>query len=203
MHFFSINWVFCLIVLLGIAAVMVFFRRWLHLRRARIDYQDFLKGIYNVLEKGNDEEAVTICDETPGPIAAIVETAIRHRKSPEPTLRETIDNVGREEISRLERRLVSLALTCQIAPLLGLLGTVLGIIDIVIAVHAHAPLVQSVDVTAGLTQALLCTAAGLGVAIPCHVMYVVLMVRVERIVREMDVAASEIVAFLMHRQVAK
>jgi biopolymer transport protein ExbB len=188
--------VFWVIVLLGIAAVVVFFERLLHLRRAQIDYGDFLKGVCNVLENGNREEAMMICEETPGPVAAVVLTAIRHRQGTLAAIREAVDNTGRAEISRLERRLASLAITCQIAPLLGLLGTLLGLIQVVLAVNEQAPVVQNTSLAAGLIQALVSAAAGLLVAIPCHVMYALLMVRIERIVLDMEASASEIVVYL-------
>ena len=188
--------VFWVIVLLGIAAMSVFFERLLHLRRAQIDYGDFLKGVCNVLENGNREEAMMICEETPGPVAAVVLTAIRHRQGTLEAIREAVDNTGRAEISRLERRLASLSITCQIAPLLGLLGTLLGVIQVVLVVNEQAPVVQNTNLTAGLMQALVCTVAGILVAISCHVMYALLMVRIERIVLDMEASASEIVAYL-------
>lgn len=188
--------VFWLIVFLGAAAVAVFFERLLHLRRAQIDYSDFLKGVCNVLENGNVEEAMMICEETPGPVAAVVLTAIRHRQGTRVAIREAVDNTGRAEISRLERRLASLAMTCQLSPLLGLLGTLIGVIRVVQVVNEQAPVVQSTNLTAGLMQALVTTVAGLIVAIPCHAMYGLLMVRIERIVLDMEASASEIVAYL-------
>ena len=187
--------VFWLLVFAGVAAVAVFFERLLHLRRAQIDYDDFLKGVCNVLENGNVDEAMVICEETPGPVAAVTLTAIRHRQSSHEALREAVDNTGRAEMSRLERRLASLAVICQIAPLLGLLGTLLGVIRIVQTLNEQAPVVQSTDLTAGLMQALVATVAGLLVAVPCHVMYMMLMVRIERIVLDMEACASEIVAY--------
>ena len=188
--------VFWLIVFLGVASVAVFFERLLHLRRAQIDYGDFLKGVCNVLENGNIDEAMMICEETPGPVAAVVLTAIRHRHGTREAIREAVENTGRSEISRLERRLASLAVTCQIAPLLGLLGTLLGIIRIVQTINEQAPVVQSTDLTTGLMQALVTTVAGLLVAVPCHAMYSMLMIRIERIVLDMEASASEIVAYL-------
>ena len=188
--------VFWLLVGLGIAAVIVFFTRLLHLRRAQIDYADFLKGVCNVLENGGVEEAMMICEDTPGPVAAVTLTAINHRLSARETLLEAVDNTGRAEMSRLERRLAFLAITCQIAPLLGLLGTLLGVVSVVQTINTQAPIVQSTDLTSGLMRALVATIAGLLVAIPCHVMYMLLMVRIERIVLEMEAAAAEVVAYL-------
>jgi biopolymer transport protein ExbB len=188
--------VFWLLVFAGVAAVIVFFERLLHLRRAQIDYDDFLKGVCNVLENGNVDEAMAICEETPGPVAAVTLTAIRHRNGSLEAMREAVDNKGHAELSRMERRLASLAVTCQTAPLLGLLGTILGIVKIVQDMNAQAPVIQSTDLTAGLMHALLAAVAGLMVAVPCHIMYALLMVRIERLVLDMEASASEIVAFL-------
>lgn len=190
------GFVFWIIVILGIDSFVTFLTRMLHLRRAQIDYADFIKGICNVLKNGNVDEAIMICEETPGPVAAVVLTAIRHRHANGNALREAVDNAGRAEISRMERRQAAIAITCQIAPLLGLLGTLLGVLKIVHAAHAQSPLVQSVDLTSGLMQALVSTITGLLVAIPCHAMYAILMVRIERIVIDMEAAAAEIVAYL-------
>jgi biopolymer transport protein ExbB len=185
-----------LIIFCGIAALAVFFERLLHLRRAGIDPGDFLKGIRNVLGKGNAGEAVTICEETPGPVAALVRVAILHRHEARHTIREAVDTTGRAEISRMERRLATLATLSQIAPLLGLLGTVLGILETVLVLHDQVPLVDATAVTGGLLRALITTAAGLMVAIPCYGMYNLLVVRIDRLVFDMETAASEIVAFL-------
>jgi len=190
------GFVFWIIVILGIDSFVTFLTRMLQLRRAQIDYADFIKGICNVLKNGNVDEAIMICEETPGPVAAVVLTAIRHRHADSNALREAVDNAGRAEISRMERRQAAISITCQIAPLLGLLGTLFGVLKIVHAAHAQSPLVQSVDLTTGLMQALVSTIAGLLVAIPCHAMYAILMVRIERIVIDMEAAAAEIVAYL-------
>lgn len=180
----------------GGAAGFVFFERMLHLRRAGIDPGDFLKGIRNVLVKGNAGEAVTICEETPGPVAALVRAAILHRHEPRHTIREAVDTTGRAEISRMERRLAVLATISQITPLLGLLGTIFGILETVLVLHAQVPLVDATAVTGGLLRALITTAAGLIVAIPCYGMYTLLVVRIDRMVLDMETAAGEIVAFL-------
>jgi biopolymer transport protein ExbB len=185
-----------LIIGCGIAAAGVFFERLLHLRRAGIDPGDFLKGIRNVLGKGNTGEAIAICEETPGPVAALVRAAIMHRQEARHAIREAVDTTGRAEISRLDRRLATLATISQVAPLLGLLGTILGILETVLVMHEQVPLVDATAVTGGLLRALITSAAGLMVAIPCYGMYNLLVVRIDRMVLDMETAAGEIVAFL-------
>ena len=180
----------------GLVAAGVFLERVLHLHRARIKSEDFLRGIVNNLRRGNVAEAVAICDETPGPVASVVRTAIQYRSAERETLRTAVENVGRAEISRMERRLVVLASVAQVAPVFGLLGTVLGMIRAVLAIRQQAPLVESSAITDGLLAALVATAAGLAVAAPCYVAFNFLVGRVEKIVLDMESASSEIIGYL-------
>ena len=192
--------VFIIIVILGIFNLFVFLNRLLHLRRALIDYPDFLKGVCNVLEKNNVEEALMLCEETPGPVAAVVHTAILHKDSSLALLTETVSNTARAELSRMERRLASIALSCQIAPLLGLLGTFLGMVVIVSALKEQAPVIRSTDLATGLIHAFASTIAGIIVAIQCHVLYTILITRIERLTLEMEASASEIIAYLTEQE---
>ncbi len=180
----------------GVLALSVFLERILHLHRARIKSEDFLRGIRNNLQRGNVGEAVTICDETPGPVAHVVKTAIMNRAGGRDAVRAAVDNAGRAEIARMERRLAVISTVAQTAPLAGLFGTVLGLMESVLAMKQQAPLIQSFDVADGLLKALTATAAGLAVAIPAQVAFNVLVGRVEKIVLDMERAASDIIEFL-------
>jgi biopolymer transport protein ExbB len=180
----------------GVVAFGVFVERALHLHRARIRSDDFLKGIFNIVSRNNIEEALTICDETPGPVAHIVKIAVQNRDDAKEDIRSAVEDASLAEISRMERRLVVIATVAQISPLLGLLGTVLGMVESVLIMQHQVPLIQSADVMAGLMKALVTTAAGLTVAIPCYAAFNLLVVKIDRIVLDMERAASEIVAFL-------
>lgn len=185
-----------IIVLSGVLALAVFVERGLHLHRARIKSDDFLKGIYNILKRNNIREALTICEETPGPVAYIVKTAILHREDQKEAVRQAVDEASLAEISRMERRLVVVATVAQLAPLLGLLGTVLGMMKFLLLMKAQSPLVQSANVWEGLMGAMVTTAAGLMVAIPCYAAFNLLVIKIDRIVLDMERAGSEIIAFL-------
>ena len=187
--------VFWLLATLAVAAVVIFFERFLELRRVQIDWQDFVKGVINVLASGNADEALAICEDTAVPVANVVATAIRHRDASARVLREAVDSQGRAEIGRLDRRLAALAIIGQIAPLLGLLGTVVGFIKTVLLVNSQE-LVARADLLNSSMEALLAAALGLGVAIPVAVMYGMLRVRMERIVVEMEAAASQITGYI-------
>ena len=187
--------VFWILIVLAAVAVITYFERLIDLRRAQIDYQDFLKGVFNVLDAGNDDETLAICEDTSAPVAQIVATAIRHRSGSARLLRESVDSQGRAEVGRLERRLAVLAIIGQVAPLLGLLGTVLGFIKTVMAANAQ-PLVSRADLLNGSMEALVSAALGLAVAIPAAVMYGSLRVRMDRTVVELEAAASQIVGYI-------
>lgn len=187
--------VFWMLVALGAAGGLVFLNRLVWIRRAQIDYADFLRGVGNVLEQNNPDEAIALCDETPAPVARIVAAAIRHRASSARILRDIVDSAGRAEVGRFERRLATLAIIAQSAPLLGLLGTVIGMMKVVLSVNGEA-LVTRVDLVGGAMQALGATAAGIAVAVCVQVMYSVLRVRFDRLTADLEAAASEILGML-------
>ena len=188
--------VFWILVVLATVAVVTYVGRVIELRRAQIDWQDFLKGVCNVLESGGEDEALAICEDTLAPVAQVVATAIRHRNGTERILREAVDSKGRAEIGRLDRRLATLAIVAQVAPGVGLLGTVIGFIKTVLAANAQS-LVTRADLLNGTMEALVSAAFGLAVAIPATVMYGSLRVRLDRTVVELEAAASQIVGFLL------
>lgn len=178
----------------GAAAFLTFVERGFHLHRARIKSEDFLKGIINILRQGNIDEAVTICEETPGPVARIVKTAILHRASDHASRESAVTEAGLSEISRLESRVGIIATVAQIAPLLGLAGTVLGMMTLL--GDMEDSYWQSAKVVAGLKMALVTTAAGLLVAVPCYAAYNLVVAKIESLVIDMEGASSAIRAFL-------
>src|SRR5438874_7397750 len=118
-----------LILLTSAVAVAVFIERFLHFHRAQINSTEFLNGVKTVLKRDNVVEALSICDATPGPVARLVKTAILNRDNGRERVREALEEAGLAEVPRLEEKLNLLATIAQLAPLLGLLGTMLGFID--------------------------------------------------------------------------
>lgn len=117
-----------LLVLLGLAALIIFIERALFLHRGQIQSTEFLGGIKNLLLKQRLMEALTLCEETPGPVAKMVKAGLRHAADDEQAMRLAIQEAAIVEIPILERRISALAAIAQIAPLFGLLGTLLGMI---------------------------------------------------------------------------
>ena len=180
----------------GLFAALVFFERLFNLHRAQIAADDFLKGVYNILNRDNPVEAATICEEAPGPVARLALAAVLHHDDTLESIGRAIEDAGLEEIPRMERGLGWLATLARITPLIGLLGTVLGLMDVLLAAHRAAPLVQSADLTGGLWNALSATALSLVIAILAYAGYNLLVSRVESILLDMERSASALMNFM-------
>jgi biopolymer transport protein ExbB len=188
----AVSWV---LLAMAAAALITYFERLFDLRRAQIDYQDFLKGVVNILDAGNVNEALAVCEDTGAPVANVIATAIRNRDASATVLRDAVNSQGRAEAGRLDRRMAALAIIAQTAPLIGLLGTVVGFIRTVMLVNSQE-LVSRAELLDASMESLVATALGLAVAIPVSVMYGSLRVRLERTVVELEAAASQIVGYL-------
>lgn len=181
-----------LLLLAGAVALAVFIERLLHYHRAQINSNEFINGVRNVLKRENVVEAVSICEATPGPVARLVKVAILNRERGREGVREALEEAGLLEVPRLEEKLNLLATITQLAPLLGLFGTVLGFINMFRAMQAGGVFTHAGDLSGGIWQALICTALGLALAIPCYAGYNYLVHRVNSIVLDMEKSATDI-----------
>jgi biopolymer transport protein ExbB len=182
-----------LILLISAVGVAVFLERFLHCHRAQINSTEFLNGVRTVLKRDNVVEALSICDATPGPVARLVRVAILNRDHGRERVREALEEAGLAEVPRLEEKLNLLATIAQLAPLLGLLGTVLGFIGAFYTMKENGLYTNVGKLSEPIWHALISTAAGLAVAIPAHAGYNYLVSRVNSIVLDMERAATEIV----------
>jgi biopolymer transport protein ExbB len=184
-----------LILLNAILAVAVFFERLFHYHRAQIDARDFVQGIRNALRRGNIIEAITICEDAPGPVANVVKAGIVNHDRSRDEIKEAMQDTARTEVARAERRLVWLATIAQVTPLIGFLGTVLGMISM-FRVIQETQLPSPGQLAGGVWEALITTAGGLVVAVPAYVGYNYLVSRVQNLVLDMERAANDIVGYL-------
>src|SRR5881397_68512 len=118
-----------LLLALSAIVIVVFIERLLHYHRAQINSSEFINGVRNVLKRENVVEALSICEATPGPVPRLVKTAILNRERGRDGVREALEEAGLVEVPRLEEKLNLLATIAQVAPLMGLLGTVMGFMD--------------------------------------------------------------------------
>ena len=192
-----------LILLAAAVALVVFIERVLYCHRSQINSAEFLNGVRNVLKRDNVVEAISICDATPGPIARLVKTAILNRDHGRERVREAVEEAGLTEVPLLEERLNLLATIAHLAPLLGLLGTVLGFMDMFRQLQEQGPYADVGLLYKGIWEALICAAAGIAVAIPVHAGYNYLVSRINKIVLDMERAAGEIVNIVTENGVEK
>jgi biopolymer transport protein ExbB len=186
-----------LLVLLGLAALVVFIERALFLHRGQIRSTEFLNGIKNLLQKDRLMEALTLCEETPGPVAKLVKAGLRHAGDDEPAMRFAVQEAALAELPVLERRISALAAIAQIAPLFGLLGTLLGMIRTFWLFNQSGNYATPTVLAGGMWEALLTAAAGLIVAIPAHLGRHFLAGRVHALVQDMEWAGNELMRFLL------
>lgn len=177
---------------LGALATAIFVERVLHYHREQIHALDFLNGIRNVLRRDNVVEAISICDATPGPVPRLVKTAILTRDKGRDGMGDALEQAGLVEVPRLEQRLSLLATIAQLAPILGLLGTVLGLVEVFHTVQQEGLAAPSGLLAAGVWKGLACTGAGLALAVPCYAGYNYLVTRVNAIVLDMEKSSIEI-----------
>jgi biopolymer transport protein ExbB len=188
------------IVATSVVALAITIERFISLRRATIDTREFMDNMRSVLRQNRIQEAIQICDETEGPIARIVKAGILKHNRGKEDIREAIEDAGHLEVPNLERYLSALATCANIAPLLGLLGTVAGMIKAFAQIQHVQGQVKPADLAEGISNALVTTAAGLTVAIPTLVVYNYFITRVENMILEMEVSSSELVDLLTKGQ---
>jgi len=181
---------------LGLLTVLLTLERVLFLHRGQIRATTFLEGIKNILAKRRLVEALTVCEETPGPVAAVVKAALLHAEVDVATMRFHVQEAAIVELPALERRLGSIATIAQVAPMVGLLGTVLGMATTFLAFEKDY--MSASALATGMWQALLCTAGGLMLALPAHVAHHFLSGRVRSIVRDVEWSANEIMRYLQN-----
>ncbi len=181
-----------LLLALSAIVIVVFIERLLHYHRAQINSMEFLNGVRNVLKRDNVVEALSICEATPGPVARLVKTAILNRDRGREGVRDALEEAGLLEVPRLEDKLNLLATIAQIAPLMGLLGTVMGFMSMFNELQQSGAFATPDRLAGGIWGALISMAGGLAVAIPTYAGYNYLVSRVNSIVLDMEKASTEI-----------
>ena len=187
------------VLIFAVIAIAVFFERLFHYHVAQIHTTDFVNGILNSLKRGNVKEAIDTCRNTAGPVAQVVMAAVLNHDRSRDEIREAVQDTARTEVTRLERNLPILVTIAQVAPLIGFLGTVWGMIRVFMVIEKTQATTAG-QLAGGVWQALLTTAGGLVVAIPSYIAYNYLVSRVQNLVLDMEKAANETVQYLASKQ---
>ena len=188
-----------LILLCSVIAFAVVMERLWHLRRARINTEAFMEDISETLKRNRIMDGIDKCNAMPGPIAHILKAGILKHDRPRPEIKEAIEDAGLYEVPRLEKNLGVLATIAHISPLLGLLGTVTGMVRAFQVIEQKAAALMPVNpgnLAGGIWEALITTVAGLSVAIPTYVAYNFLVSKVDGFVLEMEKSATDLINIL-------
>jgi biopolymer transport protein ExbB len=188
------------ILFCSLTATVIFVEKWFHFHREQVNVGELVSGLTNVLKRDGFVEAVTLCDNTPGPSAHILMAAILAYEKGEDNLKQVIEDAALIEVPKLERKLNLLATVAYVTPLLGLLGTVLGMMQAFRKISEQGAQITAANLSGDINMALITTATGLCVAIPSYIAYNYLVSRVESITLDMEKAASEILFFFKHHR---
>ena len=197
------NWNMILLVIIGCSVVSftIFIERLMQLHRSEINTNQFIIAMRKTIKEGNLVEAIHICEQTGGTIGTIIKAGVLKHNRGKEQIESSMEIAGLIEIARLEKNAKILSIIAHIAPLIGLLGTVLGFIQ----AFAEMRLSGLVDISAtrigeAMEYALVTTAAGLVVAIPSVLAYNYIVSRVEGFVLEIQTSSAEIVDLLLERE---
>jgi biopolymer transport protein ExbB len=188
------------ILLCSIFAMAIILEKLIYLKRIKIDAPEFLNSILDKMKRHQTKEALEICDATNNPIGRILKAGILKYDRSRPQIKEAIEDASLYEIPRLEKNLPALSTIAQVSPLLGLLGTVMGMVRCFQAIQAKSSALYPVsagDLAAGIWEALFATVAGLVVAIPAFIVYNYLVNRVNNFILDMEKAATEFINFIV------
>lgn len=185
-----------IIVLCSVTAVGIFFERLFSLHRASIPVGEMLRGLANILRKENYAEALQECATTPGPVARVAHAVILRHGAPRAELRDIAQEAGQLEVPKLERNMPLLSTIAYATPLIGLLGTIIGLLNTFQEIASQSGYATATDIAEGVYEALLTTAGSLAVALPAFIAYSYLSARINGLIHDMERTGIEILAIL-------
>jgi biopolymer transport protein ExbB len=185
-----------ILVLCSVTAVGIFLERLFSLHRASIPVGELLRGLANILRKGNYAEALQECATTPGPVARVAHAVILRHGAPRAELRDIAQEAGQLEVPKLERNMPLLSTIAYATPLIGLLGTIIGLLNTFDEIAQQSGYATATDIAEGVYEALLTTAGSLAVALPAFIAYSYLSARINGLIHDMERTGIEILAIL-------
>ena len=182
--------------LLWIMAIYVIAERWRFLNNSQMDNDQFLSSVEDMLRDGNTRQAILYCDQMDKPLSRILKQGITRLGRPLVDIEDAIKNAGKKETYRLENKMDWLATVAGVAPLLGFLGTVTGMIDAFMQIQSLQGNVNPSVLAGGIWEALITTAFGLFVGIIAFGFYNYLLNKINRMMFGLEVASTEFMDLL-------
>jgi biopolymer transport protein ExbB len=181
------------IFLCSVVGLAVIIERFWVLRKAKINLPAFMVRIRGYIKNRDMSGAASFCMQEKSPVGNMVRKGLKKFKMGHERVKEAIENAGRQEISKLEKGLTVLATVAGVAPLLGFLGTVTGMIQAFMTIEDLAGAVNPGDLAGGIWEALITTAFGLMVGIPALAFYNYFLSAIKRFVSDMETVANDVV----------
>ena len=179
------------LLLCSVIAVTVIIEKFITLRKKKILIPEIISVIENLKSKADIELALSICEKNKGVFSNIVQIGLRHTNLTKEEMREMFQDQGRQEVRSLQRGLGILETIAAIAPLLGLLGTVLGMIK-VFDVISQQGLGQTAALSGGISEALITTVVGLSIGIPTLVFYNYFTDKAENLILDIEKYSNQL-----------
>ena len=187
--------VMSLLFLFSFTAIYVFIERFMTIQRAFKGKKDFMQKINDFVLSGDLNGAKDLCNSSNNPIARMIEKGLQRVGKPMKDITTSIENVGKLEISKLERRLSMLATISGVAPMLGFLGTVLGMVKVFQNMSKEKTF-EIASLSGGIMEAMITTVGGLIVGIIAYVAYNYLVSKVDKVIHNMEGASIEFIDIL-------
>jgi biopolymer transport protein ExbB len=186
-----------LILISSFIGLLIIIERLIYFRRLNIHDEKIIERLNSVITKQRFDEALAICDTAPSPVTNLMKAGIKYRNYSEHQIQDAIKDAAAMEIPKLEKYLTTLGTIANIAPLLGLLGTVVGNMEAFGLIGSQAAIGNMELLAGGISKALLTTAFGLCVAIPASIFYNLLTNKVNNMILELEIKANELVLLLI------
>jgi biopolymer transport protein ExbB len=190
------GWVMIPIVILSVVAVYIFFERYFAIKKAQKVDLNFMNRIRDYMMDGKIDAAKSLCLSTDNPVARMIEKGISRVGRPLNDVTAAIENVGRLEIYKLEKGLPTLATVSGGAPMIGFLGTVIGMVQAFMEMSTSGNNINVSQLSQGIYTALITTVAGLIVGIIAYFAYNTLVAKVEKVVNNLEASTTEFMDLL-------
>jgi len=183
----------------SVLMIAIIIERGYHFIRTRVNRR-FVDRVVNIIEEGDLQQAQRVAEKSHGPVAAIVEAALQYRSYTQDVVENKISLTGDQELKRLTKNLHLLELTGKIAPMIGLLGTVIGMVEAFRELSSVKGLVDPSLLAGGIWEALITTVAGLFVGIPALVFFHLYTNQVRALASSMKHIGEEILSMTRGRK---
>ncbi|MBT4477773.1 MAG: MotA/TolQ/ExbB proton channel family protein [Flavobacteriales bacterium] len=191
------NIVMAVLLLLSILAIYILIERYFAIRKESLEDEDFLMSIRKFVEEKNIDQAKKLCKNTDSPISRMIEKGLDRIDKPMTDISSAIENQGKLEIYKMDNKIANLATISGAAPMIGFLGTVIGMI-IAFQKMARETTVSPADLAGGIYTAMITTAAGLVVGIIAYISYNYLVNKVDKVIFQLEARTTEFLDLLHH-----